>query len=193
MSIFTRPVLQINLNNLVENYKKLREIAAPAAAAAVVKDNAYGLGAEMIAETLYTKADCRNFFVAHAVEGERIAPLVPDAEIYVLQGIGADSLELFEKYKLVLSCDNVSVKKIAVCDSGEKYYGSITGIGDVVGDHFRYYCIIDTEVKTESADGKISKLGVFADEGEIKKIKFLMICDLDTTLNELSISRIYFD
>ena len=41
MSIFTRPVLQINLNNLVANYKKLREIAAPAVAAAVVKDNAY--------------------------------------------------------------------------------------------------------------------------------------------------------
>lgn len=69
MSIFTRPVLQINLNNLVANYKKLREIAAPAVAAAVVKDNAYGLGAEMVAEALYNKADCRNFFVAHAVEG----------------------------------------------------------------------------------------------------------------------------
>lgn len=112
---------------------------------------------------------------------------------WVEKSFGEEIEEMFEKYKLVLSCDNVSVKKIAVCDSGEKYYGSITGIGDVVGDHFRYYCIIDTEVKTESADGKISKLGVFADEGEIKKIKFLMICDLDTTLNELSISRIYFD
>ena len=101
MSIFTRPVLQINLNNLVANYKKLREIAAPAIAAAVVKDNAYGLGAEMVAEALYNKADCRNFFVAHAVEGERIASLVPEAKIFVLQGIGDDSLELFEKYKLI--------------------------------------------------------------------------------------------
>ena len=91
MSIFTRPVLQINLDNLVANYKKLREIASPAVAAAVVKDNAYGLGAEMVAETLYNKADCRNFFVAHAVEGERIAPLVPEAKIFVLQGIGDDS------------------------------------------------------------------------------------------------------
>lgn len=101
MSILTRPVLQINLDNLTENYKKLCEIAAPATAAAVVKDNAYGLGAEMVAEILYQKAGCRNFFVAHAVEGERIAPVVPDAHIYVLQGIGSDSLELFEKYKLI--------------------------------------------------------------------------------------------
>ena len=58
MSIFTRPVLQINLQNLVENYKKLQKIASPALAAAVVKDNAYGLGAEMVAEALYNHADC---------------------------------------------------------------------------------------------------------------------------------------
>lgn len=101
MSIFTRPVLQINLQNLVENYKKLQKIASPALAAAVVKDNAYGLGAEMVAEALYNHADCRHFFVAHAVEGERIVAIVPNAKIYVLQGIGADSLELFEKYKFI--------------------------------------------------------------------------------------------
>ena len=124
MSIFTRPVLQINLNNLVANYKKLREIAAPAVAAAVVKDNAYGLGAEMVAEALYNKADCRNFFVAHAVEGERIASLVPEAKIFVLQGIGDDSLELFEKYKsksklnesslLIFSCGFVKISLILI-------------------------------------------------------------------------------
>ena len=101
MSIFTRPVLQINLDDLVANYKKLREIAGSAVAAAVVKDDAYGLGAEMIAETLYTKADCRNFFVAHAGEAEKFARLVPDAKIFVLQGIGSDSLELFEQYRLI--------------------------------------------------------------------------------------------
>lgn len=61
MSIFTRPVLQINLNNLVANYKKLQKISAPAIAAAVIKDNAYGVGAETVAETLYKKADCRKF------------------------------------------------------------------------------------------------------------------------------------
>ena len=101
MSIFTRPVLQINLQNLVENYKKLQEIAGSAIAAAVIKDNAYGLGAEIVAETLYNHAGCRHFFVAHAVEGMRIACLLPEAEIFVLQGIGEDSLELFEKYKLI--------------------------------------------------------------------------------------------
>lgn len=39
-------------------------------------------------------------FVAHGSEGEKIRPLVPDAEIYVLQGIGADSLPYFRTARL---------------------------------------------------------------------------------------------
>lgn len=101
MSIFTRPVLEINLNNLLDNYNKLKKIAAPAVAAAVVKDDAYGIGAETVAGLLYGKADCRNFWVAHALEGAKVAAVAPEANIYVLQGIGEDSLPLFEKHKLI--------------------------------------------------------------------------------------------
>lgn len=101
MSIFTRPVLEINLKNLVDNYLKLAQIIAPAKPSAVVKDDAYGLGAELVAKTLYEEAKCRDFWVAHAVEGEKIAPFVAKSNIYVLQGIGEDSLEIFEKYHLI--------------------------------------------------------------------------------------------
>lgn len=61
MSILTRPFLQINLDNLLENYRTLQKIAAPAVCAAVVKDDAYGLGAEKIVPLLYKKVNCRNF------------------------------------------------------------------------------------------------------------------------------------
>ncbi len=98
-NVLTQPVLEINLNRLVENYKLLSEIIAPATPSAVVKDDAYGIGAEIVAKTLYEQAGCRHFWVAHAVEAERIVSCLPKATIYVLQGIGADSLELFEKYK----------------------------------------------------------------------------------------------
>lgn len=101
MSILTRPILEINLNHLVDNYKQLQRLASKSTAAAVVKDDAYGLNAEIVAKTLYDKAQCRNFFVAHAVEGEKIKKFVPDASIYVLQGIGQDSLEIFQKLKLI--------------------------------------------------------------------------------------------
>ena len=101
MSIFTRPILEINLKNLEENYKKLKQIIAPAKPSAVIKDDAYGIGAEKVAKTLYENADCRDFWVAHAVEVAKIAPLTPDAKIYVLQGIGEDSYDLFVKYHLI--------------------------------------------------------------------------------------------
>lgn len=90
MSILTRPILEINLNNLLDNYKTLHRISPHSIAAAVVKDDAYSLNAVEVAKKLYNEAGCRNFFVAHGVEGERIRSVVPDANIFVLQGIGED-------------------------------------------------------------------------------------------------------
>lgn len=107
MSVLTRPILEIDLDNLLDNYQQLKTLAGKAIAAAVVKDDAYGLGAAVVAPLLYQKGGCRNFFVAHAIEGERIAPLLPQAKIYVLQGIGEDNLEIFQNHKQlipVISC-----------------------------------------------------------------------------------------
>ena len=98
MTLFTSPRLEINLNNIVTNYKILKSVAANAVCAAVVKDDAYGLGAVKVAKTLYEKENCKHFFVAHAFEGQEIAPYVPNAVIYVLQGIGADSLNIFNNH-----------------------------------------------------------------------------------------------
>lgn len=98
MSIFTRPILEINLDNLLENYNLLLKIASPAIPAAVVKDDSYGLSASVIAKFLYEKADCRNFFVAYAYEAEKFIKDVPNTTIYVLQGIGEDSIDVFDKY-----------------------------------------------------------------------------------------------
>ena len=67
----------------------------------MVKDDAYGLNAFEVAKALYENAECRNFWVAHALEGARIAEAVPEANIYVLQGIGSDSWNLFEEYQLI--------------------------------------------------------------------------------------------
>ena len=46
MSVLTRPILEINLDNLEKNYRFLQTLAQGAEAAAVVKDDAYGLGGE---------------------------------------------------------------------------------------------------------------------------------------------------
>lgn len=99
--IFTQPILEIDLDNLLANYGKLSEIIAPATPSAVIKDDAYGLGAVEVAKILIERADCRNFWVAHALEGAKIAEEADNVNIFVLQGIGADNVHLFKEYQLI--------------------------------------------------------------------------------------------
>src|SRR3954454_5391065 len=61
-------VLDIDLGAIAANWRLLAEHAAPAECAAVVKANAYGLGAGPVARAL-ARAGCRLFFVATLDEG----------------------------------------------------------------------------------------------------------------------------
>lgn len=80
-------VLTIDLGALARNYRKLKETAAPASVAAVVKADAYGLGAGLVSERLYAEG-CRHFFVAHFVEAVRLRPTLPvEATLLVLNGL----------------------------------------------------------------------------------------------------------
>ncbi|GHC72773.1 alanine racemase [Limoniibacter endophyticus] len=80
-------LLTIDLDALVNNYRLIARTAAPAKAAAVVKANAYGLDASIVAPALY-KAGCRDFFVALFVEALRLKEYLPaDARILVLNGL----------------------------------------------------------------------------------------------------------
>ena len=100
MSIYTTPLLNINLKKIVSNYLVLKKLADNAIAGAVVKNDAYGLGAKRVAQALY-KVGCRDFFVAHALEGVEVRSVAKEANIYVLQGIGEDSLKSFIKASLI--------------------------------------------------------------------------------------------
>ena len=84
--------LTLDLEALCDNWRRLSREAAPGAAAAVVKANGYGLGANLVAPALY-RAGARVFFVAHAGEGAKLrAALGQVAKIFVLNGFetGAD-------------------------------------------------------------------------------------------------------
>jgi alanine racemase len=80
------PILNINLAALASNYRLLQQRAPGARVGAVVKANAYGLGVEAVAGCLYAKG-CRDFFVSSTEEGVALRPLVPAAQIFVLQGV----------------------------------------------------------------------------------------------------------
>ena len=85
-------VLTIDLGAVVANYRTLRRRLGRTACAAVVKADAYGLGAARVAPALYG-AGCRAFFVAQVAEGVALRPHLPDAAaIMVLHGYQPDEM-----------------------------------------------------------------------------------------------------
>lgn len=78
--------LHINLAALKDNYDRLAREAAGAQCAAVVKADGYGLGLEKVATALSAQG-CTTFFVAQTAEAMALRSLLPDAVIYVLNGL----------------------------------------------------------------------------------------------------------
>ncbi|MBO9195418.1 alanine racemase [Rhizobium sp. 16-449-1b] len=79
--------LTIDLAAIGRNFEKLAREAAPGAVGAVVKADAYGLGADRVAAKVYSLG-CRHFFVAQFVEAIKLRPALPDdAKIFVLNGL----------------------------------------------------------------------------------------------------------
>lgn len=92
-------ILSIDLMALQANYRALAARAGPAECGAAVKGNAYGLGIEPVARALWN-ASCRTFFVARAHEGETLRTLLPEALIYVLDGLVPGQAEYYAKHDL---------------------------------------------------------------------------------------------
>lgn len=78
--------LTVDLAAIAENWRRLGAQAPGAACAAVVKADAYGCGLARVAPALWA-AGCRTFFVAHLSEGITARAALPEATIYVLNGL----------------------------------------------------------------------------------------------------------
>src|SRR5512139_1250852 len=98
--------LTIDLVALAANWKALAGHVAGGvhATAAVVKGDGYGTGLEQAGRTL-AAAGCTTFFVALPDEGRRLRAVLPNAVIYVLNGLigGADAYARFD-IRPVLGC-----------------------------------------------------------------------------------------
>ncbi|MBY3381835.1 alanine racemase [Rhizobium laguerreae] len=80
-------ILVIDIAALKRNYRRLSAASAPARAAAVVKADAYGLGAAKVVTAVYEEG-CRHFFVALFSEALQLCSQLPlDVEIFVLNGL----------------------------------------------------------------------------------------------------------
>jgi alanine racemase len=94
-------VLAIDLAGVVANWRLLSQLVAPASCAAVVKADAYGLGAAAVAMAL-AGAGCRRFFVATLDEAVSLRATLPKAvEIAVFNGPVRGSAAVFAANGLV--------------------------------------------------------------------------------------------
>jgi alanine racemase len=78
-------ILKINLTAIACNWEKLAK-RTDAECAAVLKCNAYGCGADPVAEAL-AKSGCQTFFVTDLSEARRVRMAAPNSIIYVLHGL----------------------------------------------------------------------------------------------------------
>ena len=92
-------VLTIDLVALKDNWRLLSARAGAAECGAAAKGNAYGLGIEAVVRALW-EAGCRTYFVARPKEGEELRRHLPDATIYVLDGLFAGQAEFYAKLDL---------------------------------------------------------------------------------------------
>jgi alanine racemase len=90
----------IDLDAIVANWRMFSCRAAPATAAAVVKADAYGLGAAKVGPAL-AKAGCTRFYVAWPQEGVELRKAIgAGPEIAVFHGPAKDTLNLYALAKL---------------------------------------------------------------------------------------------
>ena len=92
--------LTIDLDAIVRNWRKLCDMATPAAVAGVVKADAYGLGMDRVAPALH-QAGCSLFFVAGLEEGAALRALLPDAGIAVLSAPVEGFQTAYRDYRLL--------------------------------------------------------------------------------------------
>lgn len=78
-------ILEVDLDALAENFRRLQAEAGVAELAPAVKADAYGLGLAPVARTLAT-AGARRFFVANLGEGLALRRLLSTAGVFVLNG-----------------------------------------------------------------------------------------------------------
>jgi alanine racemase len=82
---FSTARLIVRLGAVAANYRQFQEHCRPAAVAAAVKADAYGLGLAPVTQTL-AQAGCDTFFAARPEEGIALRSLLPRERIFVLDG-----------------------------------------------------------------------------------------------------------
>ena len=87
-------VITVDLDVIAANWQALGALVTPAECGAVVKADAYGLGAIKVIPAL-VRAGCRTFFVATPDEAEAARRFAPDVRLFALDGLLPGAAEVF--------------------------------------------------------------------------------------------------
>jgi alanine racemase len=99
--------LTVRLDAIAANYRTYCRMTGPCAVAAVVKADAYGLGAAAVAPAL-AEAGCDSFFVARLAEGVALRKILPVARIFVLDGCQADAVPALLTHRLIPALNSLA-------------------------------------------------------------------------------------
>lgn len=117
--------LSVDLGALARNWRALDKVSAGALTGAVVKADAYGTGISMASKALHA-AGARFFFTATPDEALAVRAAVPEAHIFVLNGLypGAASLYVRQNLMPVLSSMAMLEEWLAKCLERNEAYPS---------------------------------------------------------------------
>ncbi|MEK9661474.1 MAG: alanine racemase, partial [Alphaproteobacteria bacterium] len=116
----------VDIDAVVDNYRRYCDLASPVPVAASLKANAYGLGMERVAPAL-AAAGCQIYFVALPCEGIALRKILPRACIVVLSGADRESAPLLVRNRLspaLNSLDQIDGWR-AICAAGEDVEASV--------------------------------------------------------------------
>ena len=122
-------LVTVDLHQVAANWRALAALSAPAECAAVVKADAYGLGADRVVPALL-EAGCKTFFVATVDEAAQVRAHTNDAVIYALDGLMGGSgprLADLGARPALASLDDC-LEWAALCDARDRVMGAAVHI-----------------------------------------------------------------
>ncbi len=99
--------LTVRLDAIAANYRTYCRMTGPCAVAAVVKADAYGLGAAEVVPAL-AGVGCDSFFVARLAEGVALRKIAPTARIFVLDGCQPDAVPALLTHRLIPALNSLA-------------------------------------------------------------------------------------
>jgi len=108
MMVNDQPVLSVDLKAVRENYRTVQTMVGRSVSiSAVIKSDAYGLGAGQLSAAL-CEAGCTSFFVADVSEAQSLRRTLPVADIIVLSGIRRDDLDVYRSGNFIAVCHTLA-------------------------------------------------------------------------------------